>query len=88
MTRLLANASAQALSQWIVDRAVQPIENSLGGSIHAVYDLLIRYRVHIIAETSLKVGLSAAAVCLATFRKAQVTAALLFLRVHALETMA
>ena len=32
----------QALEQGLVDRAVLPIENSLGGSIHPVYDLLIR----------------------------------------------
>ncbi len=28
--------AAQALSQWMSERAVLPIENSLGGSIHAV----------------------------------------------------
>ena len=32
----------QALSQWLADRAVLPIESSAGGSIHAVYDLLIK----------------------------------------------
>ena len=30
----------QALSQWLAERAVLPIENSVGGSIHTVYDLL------------------------------------------------
>lgn len=46
----------QALSQWMAERAVLPIENSIGGSIHAVYDLLMRYRLHIIGETSLAIN--------------------------------
>ena len=32
----------QALAQWLADTAVLPIENSLGGSIHTVFDLLIK----------------------------------------------
>jgi arogenate/prephenate dehydratase len=35
---------------------VLPIENSLGGSIHTVYDLLLRYRLHIVGETSVAVN--------------------------------
>ena len=46
----------QALSQWVADTAVLPIENSLGGSIHTVYDLLLRYRLHIIGEVSVEVN--------------------------------
>ncbi|PRW61501.1 Arogenate dehydratase prephenate dehydratase chloroplastic [Chlorella sorokiniana] len=45
----------QALSQWMAERATLPVENSLGGSIHAVYDLLLRYRLHIVGEVSVAV---------------------------------
>lgn len=40
----------------MADWAVLPIENSLGGSIHTVYDLLLRYRLHIVGETSVAVN--------------------------------
>ena len=36
----------QALAQWLADTAVLPIENSLGGSIHTVFDLLIKCTTH------------------------------------------
>ena len=52
----LRPGTTQALSQWMVERAVLPIENSLGGSIHAVYDLLLRYRLHIVGETTIRVN--------------------------------
>jgi len=38
-----------------VDFAVIPIENSLGGSIHQNYDLLLQHPVTIVAETFVKV---------------------------------
>lgn len=38
-----------------VDRAVLPIENSLAGSIHRNYDLMLRHDCHIVAEYGLRV---------------------------------
>ncbi|KAK6933304.1 Prephenate dehydratase [Dillenia turbinata] len=45
----------QAVEQWLVDRAVLPIENSLGGSIHRNYDLLLRHSLHIVGEVQFSV---------------------------------
>ncbi|KAH7294997.1 hypothetical protein KP509_27G028000 [Ceratopteris richardii] len=49
-------AAFQAVELWLVDRAVLPIENSLGGSIHRNYDLLLRHRLHIVGEVQLPVN--------------------------------
>ncbi|XP_031485060.1 arogenate dehydratase/prephenate dehydratase 2, chloroplastic-like isoform X1 [Nymphaea colorata] len=44
-----------AVERWLVDRAVLPIENSLGGSIHRNYDLLLRHHLHIVGEVQFAV---------------------------------
>ncbi|KAJ7537143.1 hypothetical protein O6H91_12G099600 [Diphasiastrum complanatum] len=45
----------EAVELCLADRAVLPIENSVGGSIHKNYDLLLQHRLHIVGEVQLPV---------------------------------
>jgi prephenate dehydratase len=45
----------QAINSGEMDCGALPVENSLGGSIHENYDLLLKYPVEIIAETYVRV---------------------------------
>ncbi|KAE8692970.1 Arogenate dehydratase/prephenate dehydratase 2 [Hibiscus syriacus] len=49
------DAVFDAVEKGLVDRAVLPIEKSLGGSIHRNYDLLLRHSLHIVEEVKLAV---------------------------------
>jgi prephenate dehydratase len=46
----------EAVAAAQVDRGVLPVENSLAGSIHRNYDLLLRYDLHIIGEVQLQIA--------------------------------
>jgi prephenate dehydratase len=46
----------QALAAGKVDYAVSAIENTLAGSLHENYDLLLKYRLPIIAETTIRIA--------------------------------
>ncbi|KAL1152667.1 hypothetical protein V6Z11_A09G125800 [Gossypium hirsutum] len=50
------HSTFQAVGRRVADRAVIPIENSLGGSIHGNYDLLHRHNLHIIGEIQFAVS--------------------------------
>ncbi|XP_044370227.1 arogenate dehydratase 2 [Triticum aestivum] len=45
----------QAVENYTVDRAVLSLENTLGGSIHRNYDLLLRHELHIVGDVRLAV---------------------------------
>jgi len=49
------DASFAAVRSERCDEALIPIENSLAGSIHQNYDLLLRYELHIVGEYFLRV---------------------------------
>ncbi|OQR93657.1 aspartate aminotransferase [Achlya hypogyna] len=48
-------AAFTAVTNGEVEYGLLPIENSVGGTIHANYDLLLRYNLHIVGEVDLPV---------------------------------
>ncbi|KAG4968026.1 hypothetical protein JHK87_033677 [Glycine soja] len=45
-----------AVESWLVDKAVLPIQSSVGWSIHRNYDLLLGHKLHIIGEVQLLIN--------------------------------
>lgn len=50
-------AAFKAVELWLANKAVIPIESSVGGSLHRNYDLLLRNRLHIVGEVQMAVKL-------------------------------
>jgi prephenate dehydratase len=46
-----------AVSSGRAQRAIVPVENSLFGSVHEVYDLLLAHKLHIVGEVKLRIQL-------------------------------
>jgi prephenate dehydratase len=49
------DAMFEAVSSGVASRAVAPIENSLAGSVHKNYDLLVQHDLTIIGETNIRI---------------------------------
>ncbi|KAL5731221.1 hypothetical protein ACHQM5_003970 [Ranunculus cassubicifolius] len=50
-------AAFEAVEEFLVDRAILPIESTVGGSLHRNYDLLLRHKLHIVGEVYMPVQL-------------------------------
>lgn len=55
IVNLIFNIS-QAVEMLLVDKAVLPIENSIGGSIYSHYDLLLSHKLNIVGEVKLQIN--------------------------------
>ncbi|KAK9155684.1 hypothetical protein Sjap_003164 [Stephania japonica] len=48
-------AAFRAVELWLANKAVLPIESSVGGSVHRNYDLLLRHSLHIVGEVQMAI---------------------------------